>query len=303
MAVRMTVLASGSRGNSTVLSSSGTSILVDAGLSCRETLKRMVKAGEDPLALKGIIVTHEHQDHVNGLPVLARKLRIPVYMTQPTHHAWKKWVRSYRRPTAKAAAASQDATLLKGVAANIQASADKTAPASEHGYSHIEQLELFDSGKSFQIGDIGVQPFRIPHDAADPVGFVFTVEGMRIGYATDIGYMSANMIEHLRRCDGLLIESNHDKEMLRNGPYPWSVKQRVMSRVGHLANDDLATFFESDYDGGAAFIVLAHLSENNNHPELARTCAERVLEKRRNLLHPNTLKLAFQDQPLETIQL
>ena len=100
-----------------------------------------------------------------------------------------------------------------------------------------------------------------------------------------------------------MIESNHDLEMLRGGPYPWSVKQRVMSRVGHLSNDALAEFFSNDYDGGAAFVVLAHLSENNNHPELARSCAEQALQPHRSLLRLNTLKLAQQDKPMETITL
>src|SRR3954463_5500907 len=136
----MTVLASGSKGNSKVLSSSGTSILVDAGLSCKETLRRMTLVGEDPLRLNGVVVTHEHQDHVNGLAVLARKLRVPVYMTGPTHAAWKRWSRKYQfreRPER----------------------------------ANIEQLELFNSGESFTIGDIDVMPFTIPHDAADPCGF------------------------------------------------------------------------------------------------------------------------------------
>jgi phosphoribosyl 1,2-cyclic phosphodiesterase len=272
MAVRLTVLASGSRGNSAVISSTGTKLLVDAGLSCRQTMKRMTLAGEDPLALNGIVVTHEHQDHVNGLAVLARKLRIPVYMTQATHAAWRRWSRKHQ---------------FKG----------------RPELASIEQLELFDSGRNFQIGDIEVTPFTIPHDAVDPVGFIFNVEGVRIGLCTDLGYMPANVRIALRRCDGLVIESNHDLEMLRNGPYPWSVKQRVMSRVGHLSNEELGRFLDSDYDGGAAFIVLAHLSENNNHPEIARRCAEKALNPRRNLLHANNLMLAFQDQPLESIAL
>jgi phosphoribosyl 1,2-cyclic phosphodiesterase len=277
MAVRMTVLASGSKGNSTVLSSSGTSILVDAGLSCRETLRRMQVAGEDPGALKGILITHEHSDHVAGLAVLARKLKVPVYMTSPTHHAWKKWARSL---------------------------GPKRACATENGAkAKIEQLELFEAGSSFQIGDIGVMPFTIPHDASDPVGFAFTIEGVRIGICTDLGHMTENVRYYLRGCDGLVIESNHDLEMLRGGPYPWSVKQRVMSRVGHLSNDALAEFFSKDYDGGAAFVVLAHLSENNNHPELARSCAEQALQPHRSLLRLNTLKLAQQDKPTETITL
>ena len=277
MAVRLTVLASGSKGNSSVLSSAHTSVLVDAGLSCRETLKRMNIAGEDPLALKGIVITHEHSDHVAGLAVLARKLRIPVYMTAATHDGWRKWTRSL---------------------------GPRRACATENGAkARIEQLELFKSGSSFQIGDISVMPFTIPHDAVDPVGFTFTVEGVKIGICTDIGHMTENVRYYLRGCDGLMIESNHDLEMLRTGPYPWSVKQRVMSRVGHLSNHALAEFFSEGYDGGAAFVMLAHLSENNNHPELARTCAEQVLAQRRNLLAQNTLMLAKQDHPTETITL
>jgi phosphoribosyl 1,2-cyclic phosphodiesterase len=275
MAVRMTVLASGSRGNSAVLSSSDTSILIDAGLSCKETLKRMHTAGEDPLALKGVVITHEHQDHVNGLAVLARKLRIPIYMTEPTHHAWKRWYRS---------------------------NAPKKSDGSKAD-AHIEQLELFNAGEAFHIGDIGVTPFTIPHDAADPVGFVFNVEGIRIGFVTDLGYMPTSVRTHLRGCDGLVIESNHDLEMLRVGPYPWAVKQRVMSRTGHLSNEELGKFLATDYDGGAAFIVLAHLSENNNLPEVALACAENALNPRRSLLHANLVRLAAQDAPIESITL
>jgi phosphoribosyl 1,2-cyclic phosphodiesterase len=268
----MTVLASGSKGNSTVVSSSETSILVDAGLSCRETLKRMTAAGEDPTQLDAIVITHEHQDHVNGLAVLARKLRIPVFMTGATHQAWKRWSRKHQYPD---------------------------APEN----AKVEQLELFEAGREFHIGNIAVTPFTIPHDAVDPVGFVFRVEGVKIGFATDLGYMPPNVRFALRGCDGLLIESNHDLEMLRVGPYPWSVKQRVLSRVGHLSNEELGKFFEGEYDGGAAFIVLAHLSENNNHPEIARKCAEQALEPRRTLLHTQTLMLATQDKHLKPITL
>ncbi len=275
MAIRMTVLASGSKGNSAVLSSCGTSILIDAGLSCRETLKRMHLAGENPLSLNGVVISHEHQDHVNGLAVLARKLKIPIYMTEPTHHAWKRWLRC---------------------SSPVHSKQRSTEPK-------LEQLELFNSGEAFQIGDIGITPFTIPHDAADPVGFVFIVEGVRIGFVTDLGYMPTSVRMHLRGCDGLVIESNHDLEMLRGGPYPWAVKQRVMSRVGHLSNEELAKFLASDYDGGAAFVVLAHLSENNNHPEVALASAERALDPHRSLLHANVLRLASQDRPSETIKL
>ncbi|MGH9533110.1 MAG: MBL fold metallo-hydrolase [Terriglobales bacterium] len=267
MAARVTLLASGSRGNCAVLSSSTTRLLLDAGLSCRETLKRMKAAGEDPEGLDGILISHEHSDHVAGLPVLARKLKAPVYMTAATHAVWWKQYRSGR----------EDAKPL-------------------------ERLECFASGRSFQVGDIQVTPFTIPHDAADPVGFTFRVEGTKLGFVTDLGYMPANVRHHLKGCDGLVVESNHDVEMLRAGPYPWSVKQRVMSRVGHLSNEALAEFFSGDYDGGAAFLILAHLSEQNNHPEIARGAAEQALGPRRNLLS-NRLLLAGQDQALDPIWL
>jgi phosphoribosyl 1,2-cyclic phosphodiesterase len=134
------------------------------------------------------------------------------------------------------------------------------------------------------------------------VGFTFRAEGVKIGIVTDLGYMPASVADNLRGCDGLVIESNHDVEMLRGGPYPWVVKQRVMSRVGHMSNDALAQYFAGDYDGGAAFLVLAHLSEQNNHPDLARRAAEQALATRRDLLR-NRLMLASQGQPLEPIRL
>jgi phosphoribosyl 1,2-cyclic phosphodiesterase len=145
-------------------------------------------------------------------------------------------------------------------------------------------------------------PFTIPHDAADPVGFTFRAEGVKVGFATDLGYMPASVRDHLRGCSVLVMESNHDVEMLRSGPYPWSVKQRVMSRVGHLSNDALAEFFASDYDGGAEYVVLAHLSEQNNHPEIARAVAEQALGGRPGLWH-NRVLLASQTEVVEAIRL
>src|SRR5262249_15667320 len=159
------------------------------------------------------------QDHVHGLPVLARKLKIPVYMTEPTHCAWAKWIRG--NPPSQRAIFGDD---------------DKP---------HLAHCEHFRAGQSFAIGDIYITPFTIPHEAAASVCFVFKIDGVRIGMVTDLGHMAANVRTHLRRCDALMIESNHDLEMLRGGPYPWSVKQRVMSRVGHLSNESLAEFFST----------------------------------------------------------
>ena len=305
--VRMTVLASGSRGNSSIVASSTTRILVDAGLSCRELMKRMKTAGEDPSALDAILITHEHQDHVQGLAVTARKLGIPVYLTEPTHRAWVRWLTprkrityaewlEQRRAQALAAAVEPDDEEKAAVEESLAESAPERDPAS------LPAVEYFQSGNDFRIGDIAVRPFTIPHDAVDPVGFVFESGGIRIGLATDLGYMPSNLHMHLRGCDILMLESNHDLDMLRDGPYPWAVKQRVMSRVGHLSNDAAAEFLAKRYDGHASWIVLAHLSESNNLPELARIAAERALHDRINLL-ANRVLLAEQNSPLEPIVL
>jgi phosphoribosyl 1,2-cyclic phosphodiesterase len=164
----------------------------------------------------------------------------------------------------------------------------------------LPSVQYFEAGRPFQIGDITVSPFTIPHDAADPVGFVFHAEGVRMAVATDLGYIPPNVKAQLKSVDLLFLESNHDLEMLRDGPYPWSVKQRVLSRVGHLSNEAAADFLESTYDGQAAYVILGHLSESNNLPDLARVAAERALAGRPSLL-ANRLMLAAQHEPLQPI--
>jgi phosphoribosyl 1,2-cyclic phosphodiesterase len=336
--VRFTVLASGSRGNCTVLSGGRTRILVDAGLSCRELFRRMKLAGEDPATLNAIVITHEHQDHVNGLAVTARKLGIPVYFTEGTHRAWMRWLSPRRQMSytqwlemvLKQAAERQaepESDALESDSADeigetavensveTAASSDPApdrpcdpapdlasgrSPTLKDDPTWLPAVEYFSAGESFSIGDICISPFTIPHDAADPVGFVFSSEGVRLGFATDLGYIPPNVREQLRDLNLLLLESNHDLEMLRDGPYPWSVKQRVLSRVGHLSNAAAAEFLADDYDGQAAYVILGHLSENNNLPELARVAAERALLGRASLL-ANRLLLAAQHEPLSAI--
>ena len=326
--VRFTVLASGSKGNSTVVAGGKTRILVDAGLSCRELFRRMRLADEDPATLDAIIVTHEHSDHVAGLAVTARKLGIPVYFTEATHRAWVRWLSPRKQMTytqwleqcrqqAAARMAEADTPSAEDcdpedsdTPADLANKADdntvavqptrKKKPEAERDPTALPSVQYFHAGKPLQIGDISVSPFTIPHDAADPVGFVFQAEGVRMALATDLGYIPPNVKAQLKGVDLLLIESNHDLEMLRDGPYPWSVKQRVLSRVGHLSNEAAATYLESEYDGQATYIVLGHLSESNNLPELARICAERALNGRASLL-ANRLLLAAQHEPMATI--
>jgi phosphoribosyl 1,2-cyclic phosphodiesterase len=310
----MTVLASGSKGNSTIVSSSRTRILVDAGLSCRELLKRMYMANEDPAAIDALLITHEHQDHVQGVAVLARKLGIPVYFTQATHRAWMRWMMPHKRITYAAWLAQRQQDLAQKQAA-VESATDalcaedapelsqedaKPEDARQEDPCRLPGVEYFAAGTGFLIGDIAITPFTIPHDAADPVGFVFEADGVRMAIATDLGYMPPNVKMAIRNCDVLMLESNHDLEMLRDGPYPWSVKQRVMSRVGHLSNEAASDFLEKNYDGNASYVVLAHLSECNNLPELARVTAERALRDRMSLL-ANKLILAEQDAPLQPI--
>jgi len=359
--MRMTVLASGSKGNSTVIASAQTRLLVDAGLSCRELFKRMKAANEDPATLDAILITHEHQDHIAGLATLARRLRIPVFLTEPTHRAWVRmvtprttmtyaqWLDHLQAEKAARAAAAQpadpgapclDSETWEGIATNpgaphlgvpgelalggehlasemwengatnLQGSAadpnpDEDEPptrAAKPHPSYLPAVEYFHAGAHFSIGDISITPFTIPHDAADPCGFVFESrsESVRMAIATDLGYMPPNVKSALKRIDVLLLESNHDLDMLKDGPYPWAVKQRVLSRVGHLSNHATAEFLARDYDGGATCIVLGHLSEANNAPELALLSAEQALGHRQTLLG-NRVLLAQQSAPLTPI--
>jgi phosphoribosyl 1,2-cyclic phosphodiesterase len=350
--MRMTVLASGSKGNCLVVSSSRTRLLVDAGLSCRELFKRMRAAEEDPATLDAILITHEHQDHVHGLAATARKLGIPVYWTAATHRAWMRWMVPRKRTSyaewlesrrqglgtrdvgtrdlgtrdlgtrdlgtrdlgARDAEVDAEVEVVGDEAASEivfdgvgldsagcgAAGVEDEALVAEKDPCRLPGVEYFEAGSVFSVGDISVSSFTIPHDAADPVGFVFEVEGVRVGLATDLGYVPPNVQHRLRGCDVLMIESNHDLEMLRDGPYPWSVKQRVMSRVGHLSNEAAAGFLEKNYDGRATYVVLAHLSESNNLPELARVAAEGALRERASLLD-NRLVLAGQHEPMAPI--
>lgn len=348
----MTVLASGSKGNCTLVASSRTRLLVDVGLSCREIFKRLRAVEEGIEGIDAILVTHEHQDHVQGLSVTARKLGIPVYLTEPTHQAWMRSLTPRKRmsyaewlaqqkalvasgkepvsagPEAEDAAqeameaiedapgslaASEDLSApeqfaapehlaVRGELAEVAAGEEEPEPATKAAKdpTRLPGVEYFSAGDDFSIGDISIRSFTVPHDAVDPVGFVFAIEGVRLAIATDLGYIPPNVHAQLKRCDVLMLESNHDVDMLRDGPYPWSVKQRVMSRVGHLSNDAAAEFLASSYDGHAAHIVLAHLSESNNMPELARVAAERALRERMGSA-TSQLHLAGQGSPLNAI--
>jgi phosphoribosyl 1,2-cyclic phosphodiesterase len=253
------VLASGSSGNAALLATENTRILVDAGLSMKELRRRLAAIGEDLSGIDAIVISHEHSDHVAGLPVLARSedVRAAIYMTHLAE------------------------------------------PAIDWGKTRPARLEQFQSGAKFQIGDVEVQSFGIPHDAKDTVGFCFVAQGVRIGVVTDLGYIPENVKFHVRGADLLLLEANHQIEMLRCGPYPWAVQQRVMSRVGHLSNEAMSDYLMEDLDPSTSNLVLGHLSEQNNHPAIVRMIATQALEQRGLTTR---LSIAQQRSPTEVFQ-
>ncbi len=173
-----------------------------------------------------------------------------------------------------------------------------TAPALEWDNA-TPRLELFQAGTSFTVGDIEIDSFTIPHDAIDPVGFCFRARGIKFGLVTDLGYIPESIKFHLRGSHVLMLESNHDLDMLKVGPYPWAVKQRVMSRNGHLSNEVVGDYVGHEFDSSTATLILGHLSEHNNHPEIVRIVAQQALD-RRGLA--TRLVVASQKQPTEVFR-
>jgi phosphoribosyl 1,2-cyclic phosphodiesterase len=254
MGLSFTVLGSGSSGNTTLISDGSTHILVDLGLSGRETARRLRECGIEPEQIGAIVVSHEHGDHCRGVSPFAKHLDIPVFMTD-------------------AVFAASGLTL------------------------DPRKQQRINSGERFEFQGIQFTSFAVPHDSVDPLGFVIEKDGIKIAIALDLGYLSNLVLERFKGCDGIILESNHDVQMLKVGPYPWSLKQRVMSRRGHLSNDAVAQYLENDFDGKARRVVLAHLSKQNNLPELALLSAQRALEGRSSLLINQTkLELAYADQ-------
>lgn len=238
--MRVRIIGSGSSGNVLYVESGDTRVLVDVGLSARETVRRLTEAGIDPSSIDGIIVTHEHGDHARGVSVFARSHDVPVYTTAATREACQ-----FGRFEAKMR------------------------------FAEVR------SSESFQIGAIDFHPFTVPHDAVDSFAITIEANGTKVALVTDLGYITQLVCDRVRGADVLILESNHDVEMLKICPhYPWSLKQRVLSKHGHLSNDHVATFLAEEFDGRARHVVLAHLSKNTNHPEVARLAALQALDLR-----------------------
>jgi len=267
--LRVSILASGSSGNITLLETERTSLLVDAGLGKRETLARLAAVENDVKKIDGILITHEHADHCNGLPQMLGLWKAPLYVTEPTMDAMQRIL-------------------------------------PETFTKRLRGVETIHAGQRFAVGDIEMHAFAIPHDAADPIGFTFRTNGMKVALVTDLGYMPELVKVHLRGADSLILESNHDLEMLKVGPYPWVVKQRILSRTGHLSNHAVSEYLSDPdgFDAAARYLVLAHLSEENNNPFTAEICAQEALSRRpAEAAFTGQLLVATQHVPLKPLEL
>ncbi len=232
--MRFALLGSGSEGNALVVHAGGTRLLMDCGFSLGETVSRLERLGLQAGQLDGIVVTHEHGDHISGVARLARKFGLPVWLTHGTLRT--------------------QGTAFAGLS---------TTEINPH--------------LAFAIGDVQVQPYPVPHDAAEPVQYVFSDGIRRLGVLTDVGASTPHIEATLSGCHALVLECNHDVEMLRTGDYPWSLKQRVGGRYGHLNNDDAAALLGRLDNSRLQRIVAAHLSSKNNVPELAVEALSRTL--------------------------
>ncbi len=251
--LRVGVLGSGSGGNAVVIESAGRRLLLDAGFSCRELIKRMTVLGVDPAGIEALVLTHEHQDHRRGADGFAKKFKVPVHGTEGT---------------------------LRG-----------TPLREEVNRSAV----LMRSGVPRQVAGFWIEPFGIPHDAREPVGLVVEdALGRRVGLVADIGCRTSLAWGRLHDLDVLILETNHDLDMLRNGPYPWSLKQRVAGRHGHLSNREAAEGLPELINDRLRWVALYHLSRTNNLPALAHAAIGEALDRERC---PAQIAVTEQDRP------
>ena len=234
--MRLCLLASGSRGNSALIEADDCRLLIDAGLSGRETERRLATVGLTGEDLHGILVTHEHRDHIGGIGPLARRYNLPVFIDRQTH-------------------------------------------AALPDLGKIDRLHYFVAGDRFSFRDLSITSFSTTHDAVNPVGFTIQSSEGKIGFATDLGMPTRLVADRLKDCRALVLEANHDEQMLQDGPYPWALKQRIRSRHGHLSNNETRRLLREISWAGLEVLFLAHLSEENNCPDLASRFFRKTLEE------------------------
>jgi len=245
------VLASGSSGNATYLQIGQARILVDAGISTRRIQQSLVKLGTSIAELDGILITHEHRDHIYGLETLMKKFHIPVYATAKT---WDSMYLRDRLPD-----------------------------------DFCEELK-----PTMTLQDVRIEPFRISHDAADPVGYCLYGEQTKCSMVTDLGFVTEGVKQALALSDVLILESNHDVDMLTQGSYPWYLKKRILSNRGHLSNNDAGWLLARLERKGHTHVFLAHMSRENNTPEMAENTVHDVLASQ-NIADEFSIHLTYPD--------
>lgn len=278
VSVKFTILGSGSSGNCAYLETAEARILVDAGLSLRQIRARLASIGRTPENLSAVLITHEHADHICGMLGLADKFHIPVFCNRGTQDGaiWafkEKWSK-------------------------------KTSLALEANDTLKSKVDwrLFETGAGFEIGDVGVKTFSLPHDAQDPVGFMLRTTAGTVGFATDLGDVTKLVLERIRHANALVLESNHDVKMLQDCPRrSWALKQRILGRHGHISNVTAAETVAQIMSANLRQIYLAHLSRECNTPALA----EHVMAEQLHHIGAKhvTLHIAAQDMPCATLEL
>jgi phosphoribosyl 1,2-cyclic phosphodiesterase len=281
VSVHFTILGSGSSGNCAYLETAEARILVDAGFSPLQIRKRLASIGRTPEKLSAILITHEHSDHISGLLGLADKFHIPVFCNRGTQDG-TIWAFKTKWESKKAAA-------LTG------------AEGTAHLKAKID-WRLFDTGSGFEIGDVAIETFSIPHDAQDPVGFILRTASGNIGFATDLGHVTKLVLDRIRAANVLVLESNHDVKMLQDCPRrSWALKQRILGRHGHISNATAAETVAQVMSAGLKQLYLAHLSRECNKPELAQhVMAEQLHHIGATHVH---LQIAAQDVPCVTLEI
>ena len=281
MSVKFTILGSGSSGNCAYVETAEARVLVDAGFSPLQIRKRLATIGRAPENLTAILITHEHSDHISGLLGMADKFHIPVYCNRGTQDAtvWAfktKW-------------ASKKNPLLDGL------------DGTEQLKKKID-WRLFETGASFEIGDVSIETFSIPHDAQDPVGYLLRTAAGNFGFATDLGHVTKLVLDRIRAANVLVLESNHDVKMLQDCPRrSWSLKQRILGRHGHLSNEAAAEAAAQIMSAELKHLYLAHLSRECNKIELAHRVMSACLQKI-GAAHVQ-MQIAAQDVPCETLEI
>ena len=256
-------LYSGSSGNSLLVQSDNANILIDAGVSCKKIVNGLEQFQITPQDIDGVLITHEHADHVQGLGTLVKKYNIPVFVNEETLDAMPK-------------------------------QRDKIPE---------ENIHLFKIQDYFEINDLKIKPFEIPHDAANPCGFSIFNKDKKISIATDIGDMNLNILKHLENSLFVLIEANYDPEVLKCSPYPYPLKKRIASPLGHLSNSKAGKTISYLLQSGLKTAMLGHLSKHSNFPELAyKTVVEELIAKNYD---ENSLRLnvALRDSPSNVINI